>query len=83
MPRKYKVLCPSDAHHGYSKILFAVDLDANTLWLYCSDHKCRTWYKAELSTSGVKLTKMPKDYHFEFERLPILSDEFVQESANG
>lgn len=86
MPKKFKVMCPSDVHKGYSKFLFAVELEnghISTLWQYCGNRECRAWYRVEVGGNGVKLTKMPADYHFEFERLPILTDEYVQECANA
>ena len=86
MAQKYKVMCPGEVHKGYAKFLFAVEIENGhpiALWQYCGNRDCRNWYKVEFSSIGVKLTEMPKNYHFDFERLPVLTDEYVAEAVNA
>jgi hypothetical protein len=86
MPNKFKVMCPSEVHKGYKKFLFAIEFDnghVKTLWQCCGNRDCRAWYRVDCGSNGVKLTRMPKNYHFEFERLPILTDDYAQEPINA
>jgi len=84
---KYKVLCPNDkAHRGYTKTLFIFEPSRNgtpsKLYLHCDDMHCKSWMRIEFNDlGGVRIIKLPKDYHIDFERCPTLvSGEFERKS---
>ena len=67
---KVKVLCPN---HAYGKILMAYDSDKPRFWVHCSDRKCSRWVQVDINgQGGVTTTLMPKDYHFDFEKVASL-----------
>jgi len=70
---KVKVLCPN---HGYGKILMAFETDRKRYWVYCDDHRCKRWVQVDINDNGgITTTLMPKNYHFDFEKQPILVKE--------
>lgn len=82
MPKtKYKVMCPGKAHAGYGKFLFGCTLKngvPDELVLHCGHQTCRRWFKVQFSgRGGVKVTEMPENYHFDFERMPALSEKAI------
>jgi hypothetical protein len=79
MPKKWKINCPNaEAHVGYEKFLIALELSGkyvNKIWAHCDDDNCRRWFCIMIGArGGVTVTKMPKKYHLDLTKLPIVSD---------
>ena len=67
---KKLVPCPN---HQYQKILMAYDPDRSRYWVHCSDRQCNRWVQVDINEKGgVTTTLMPKNYHFDFEKVPSL-----------
>lgn len=76
--RKWKINCPSAAHVGYEKFLVGLELagsHVHKIWLHCDDENCRRWFCLTVGRrGGVTVTTMPKKYHLDLTKLPILAD---------
>lgn len=80
--RRWKINCPnSDAHVDYEKFLVGLELSGShvqRIWLHCDDMNCRRWFCVNIGRrGGVAVTKMPKKYHLELTKLPVMAN--VQE----
>jgi hypothetical protein len=82
--KKFKVMCPGATHQTYGKFLFACTMEDDgkpgAMWLYCDSRDCKTWFKVEFANKTAKLTEMPKGYHFDFERLPVLAVKYAEDA---
>jgi len=72
--KSLKITCPGEAHRDREKILVAARMSGNRIVdLACYCQGCNRWYLLRISPNGaVRLTQMPKKYHFDFETLPTL-----------
>ncbi len=78
--KKRKIICPNDDAHAvrkYEKILIAYeesDKPPTKFWIHCDDMKCKRWFQVEFNSKGGATAKqMPKGYHFDFHKTPILT----------
>jgi len=86
MEPKRVIHCPNDKIHpkiARNKVLFITGKDC--LYMFCSDSRCAkdrngTWTKVEFKVCGkplrlgdasIKLTEMPKHYHFDLAKEPF------------